>query len=134
MNIDNKMYRVSAKALVRDNDGRVLLVLEKKGVWELPGGGIEHGENAQETVRREVKEECGFDVESVSSVPSYVWTAGPTPKGTWVMILLYQTTLKQMNFIPSDEAVEYRFFSPEEISKLPLDPSIKKLPDLLQKK
>ena len=31
------------------------------GTWALPGGGIDHGENPVDTVRRELKEECGLE-------------------------------------------------------------------------
>jgi len=31
--------------------------------WTLPGGGMEHGEDPYDTVRREVHEESGYDIE-----------------------------------------------------------------------
>ncbi|MFD0315023.1 NUDIX hydrolase [Streptomyces flavalbus] len=31
--------------------------------WVLPGGGMEHGEDPYDTVRREVAEETGYDIE-----------------------------------------------------------------------
>lgn len=33
------------------------------GAWTLPGGGVEHGEPPAATLAREVREECGVDVE-----------------------------------------------------------------------
>lgn len=130
MNIDNKMYRVSAKALVEER-GKYLVVLEKKGVWELPGGGIEHGENAQETIKREVKEECGFDVAAVADAPQYMWTVFREKNNIWTMMLAYPTTLASMEFTPSEECVEFRFVTIEEIRELPLHENIKKLPEIL---
>lgn len=130
MNTDNKMYRVSAKALV-EKDGKYLVVLEKKGVWELPGGGIEHGENAQETIKREVKEECGFDVATVAEAPQFMWTVFREKNNIWTMMLAYPTTLSSMEFTPSEECVEFRFVTIEEMRELPLHENIKKLPEML---
>jgi ADP-ribose pyrophosphatase YjhB (NUDIX family) len=50
-------YRVSVKALVFDRDGRLLVVQEPDGLWEVPGGGWEHGESFEECLARELAEE-----------------------------------------------------------------------------
>lgn len=39
------------------------------GKWELPGGKMEFGESPEETVKREVFEETGFDVEVKKIIP-----------------------------------------------------------------
>jgi 8-oxo-dGTP diphosphatase len=58
--------RVAAYGLLVD-DGRVLLVRagdasDVPGRWFLPGGGVEHGEDPDDTVRREYLEETGLVV------------------------------------------------------------------------
>jgi 8-oxo-dGTP diphosphatase len=55
------VIRPSVYALVADGDGRVAIVRSVDGIF-LPGGGIEPGETAEEALRREALEECGFDV------------------------------------------------------------------------
>ncbi len=61
----------SVGAVVLKGD-RVLLVLRgqepSKGRWSVPGGVMELGETIQETARREVREECGVQIEVGSAV------------------------------------------------------------------
>lgn len=54
----------SAGAVIRDGDGRTLLLVNREtGGYMLPGGALDPGENAATAVVREVREECGLVVE-----------------------------------------------------------------------
>jgi 8-oxo-dGTP diphosphatase len=61
-------YRLSLKAVVRDERGRVLLLRRSArckanaGKWELPGGKLDPGETIDEALRREIAEETGLAV------------------------------------------------------------------------
>ncbi|SDY75209.1 ADP-ribose pyrophosphatase YjhB, NUDIX family [Micromonospora pattaloongensis] len=60
--------RIAAYGICRDDDGRVLLTRGSlraalPGLWQLPGGGIEHGEHPAHAVVREFVEETGLAVE-----------------------------------------------------------------------
>jgi ADP-ribose pyrophosphatase YjhB (NUDIX family) len=55
--------RVSADVLLRDEQGRVLLVKPTyKPGWDLPGGMAEANEAPDDAARRELKEELGLDI------------------------------------------------------------------------
>ncbi|WP_422660584.1 NUDIX domain-containing protein [Paenibacillus sp. EC2-1] len=55
---------VTGGAIIRDNQGRILLQRRSDyGNWGLPGGGMEAGESIEETMIREVFEETGLEVQ-----------------------------------------------------------------------
>lgn len=64
-----KLQQACAGGFIRNKFGEILFVRRSEndsflpGNWELPGGGVEYGENIEKTLRREIKEECGLDVE-----------------------------------------------------------------------
>lgn len=55
---------LGAAAIIRDAEGRVLLVKHTYGKlnWDLPGGAVEADESVEGTAVREVVEETGLDV------------------------------------------------------------------------
>src|SRR3954470_21658041 len=61
-------FAVTAGAVVCDERGRVLLlkhVLRKGSGWGVPGGFLKGGEQPEEAVRRELREETGLELDSV---------------------------------------------------------------------
>ncbi|MGB0757094.1 MAG: NUDIX hydrolase [Patescibacteria group bacterium] len=108
-------YRISVKALVLDEDKRFLLVQEDNGTWELPGGGLDHGETPHEGLKREIKEEMQIPVTYIKETPDFVTTW--EEKGSWKANIIYEASLEHLNFTPSDECVAVKYFTPEEALK-----------------
>lgn len=64
----DRRRRIAAYGVCRAPDGRLLLVrasaaTDRPGVWQVPGGGIEHGEHPADAVVREFAEKTGLTVE-----------------------------------------------------------------------
>ncbi len=119
-NIPDCFYRVSVKALVIDGQGRFLLQKEARGVWDLPGGGLDFGEELTAALRREVAEEVGLEVLSMDEEPSYFVTAHGKRFDVWFSNIIYKAELSDISkFTPSDECVEMRYFSAQEVLDAP---------------
>jgi len=114
----NPKYTVGVIALVRDDEGRVLLLKHtyRPGwPWGLPGGGLRAGETLEQCLRREVLEESGLEVE----VDHLLSAAARTDRKLVDMIFACHpspgATLD--NFKPNAEVEEARFFAPNQMPK-----------------
>lgn len=92
--------RVAAYAVLRDAQGRLLLVRSADeppfGVtWWLPGGGVEHGEHPVAALEREVAEETGYAcrVDGLRAVLSDVVDVGPPPVALHSVRLVYDAAI-----------------------------------------
>jgi 8-oxo-dGTP diphosphatase len=131
--IPNCFYRVSAKALILDETGKKFLVVrEDSGIWDLPGGGVDWGETAEQCLRRELKEEMGFTITDIDSHSPRTLTV-PHPNGTWLMWLIFTVKVKDLDFTPSPECREIKFISQEEIDSINTLNIIKDLAKTLNK-
>ncbi|MFZ2151199.1 MAG: NUDIX hydrolase [Candidatus Absconditicoccaceae bacterium] len=124
--IPNCFYRTSVKALILDNQKRFLLVKEDNGLRELPGGGLDFGENPQECIKRELLEEMGIHIKLVSDVPVYFVTSkNLSDLNISNIIYRVQIDIDDIHkFKPSQECQEIRFFNIQEAAKEQLFPNV----------
>jgi TDG/mug DNA glycosylase family protein len=123
--------RTAARALVVDPRGRTLLFRygnEYSQWWISPGGGQEPGESDEETVRRELREECGLaDVTVGRLVAEWEhWGLEEPGYGSGISRLYL---VRVPGFDPAPEcdlraegSLEERWFSPEEVAALTTRP------------
>ena len=122
MQLPEACYRTSVKALILDEDGRFLLQRESNGKWEMPGGGLDHGESVEDGLRREVMEESGLTITKMAAQPSYFVTK--KYKETWKSNVYYVCELENLDITPTEECEGVRFFSVEETDEVELFPII----------
>ena len=91
-------------------DGALLLLKRNnspaKGEWWLPGGRIHKGESFEETLRREVKEETGLEVNSQRLINVYSRVFPERHDIT----MAYLCKCKKGKIILNNEHSEYAFF------------------------
>lgn len=124
-------YRVSIKGIVIDDEGRILLAREDNGKWEMLGGGLDHGEDPLECLKREIAEETGLAVTWVSDAPKYFLTSRREDHGTYMANVIYEIKVADLDFTPSEECQELRFFSVKEMTEVELFPNVRELLRLL---
>ncbi|WP_460094727.1 NUDIX domain-containing protein [Pseudomonas sp. H2_E02] len=69
------MFPVSIKGVLQSPEGLVVLMLNERDEWELPGGRIELGETAPQCLAREIDEELAVEV-SVGGAAGFVLVRG----------------------------------------------------------
>lgn len=126
-NFPDCFYRVTLKGMcVRD--GKLLLSREAESYsgqsWELPGGGLDFGEDIATAFRREIQEEMGLTVIKMSKSPIYTWTYKYENKRGldwyYACVLAYRVEFADLNITPSDECEAVEFFAADELATLKL--------------
>jgi ADP-ribose pyrophosphatase YjhB (NUDIX family) len=107
-------------ALVYDEQHRLLVIQRAnepgRGLWSLPGGRVEPGEDDFTAVAREVAEETGLEVEVGELVGEVERDA---PNGRLYVIRDYEAEAVGGTLTAGDDALDARFVSREEFENLP---------------
>jgi 8-oxo-dGTP pyrophosphatase MutT (NUDIX family) len=86
-------YPISIKGVLI-HQGRVLLLLNERGEWDLPGGRPDAGEDHRAALKREVREEAGLDVEVGAALDEHLFEVLPDKlPGRFVRILPFACRL-----------------------------------------
>jgi 8-oxo-dGTP diphosphatase len=102
--------------LLREHDGRreALLMRNPDGTWELPGGKIEHGDTASESLEREIREETGLVVTSAEPVETAVRRVKKR-KNRGKFGVVYRCEFEDGAVDISDEHVDFAWASEERV-------------------
>ena len=129
---DPQCFHVTVKGLVFDERGAVLLLRERGGARDLPGGRLEHGETFAECLERECREEMGVACRLLDRLPRYAWTA-VDKNGIWRLVLCFAIELEHFRFTESEECVGFEFLTRRELAARPLSPQVRPLESWLER-
>ncbi len=105
-------YRVSIRALIYNDRGEIMLVREEPGNdFNLPGGGIDHGETVHECLVRELHEELNLSSSFTEKFAS-VQTRWLEAKNAWLMEVVYVIQYDELVFDIGDGVDEIRWVDP----------------------
>jgi ADP-ribose pyrophosphatase YjhB (NUDIX family) len=108
------LYRISLKGLVRNENGEILVVKENgRTWWDLPGGGMDHGENLTYALVREMKEEVNLNGDFEYRVitvddPTYLQA-----HDFWQVRLIFELKPSEMSFSAGEDGDEIAFIDPK---------------------
>ncbi len=108
-------YGVAVAAIISDQDGQLLLckhIYRKAYPWGLPAGGLEYGEDPQDGVIREVREETGLEVTIERLL------LAESAMGAHHISLVYSCRIMGGSFQPNLETSQTRFFKIDDLPEL----------------
>jgi ADP-ribose pyrophosphatase YjhB (NUDIX family) len=110
--------KVAAAALI-EQDGRVLLVRRAidplRGLWSLPAGFVDAGEDPTEAIQRECLEETGLTVRVTGLVD--VFYGQEHPRGAHIVIV-YRAQVQEGSLQAGDDVDQATFFALDEMPEL----------------
>jgi 8-oxo-dGTP diphosphatase len=104
-------FRVAVKAFITNN-GKLLLLkrrsndVHKPGVWDIPGGRLEVGEDPYEGLHRELKEEAGAEGQILLPIDVHHFVRDDGQK---ITMLIFLCKLNSEEVILSEEHEEYKW-------------------------
>jgi 8-oxo-dGTP diphosphatase len=126
--------RVVVAAII-EKEGKILLGQKPKDIgpypntWHLPGGGVHlDDESLEEAIKREIREECGIQVDSMTKI-SFDEDIEPDKHGepTRYLFLTYKVRYVSGDVKASDDIIKLRWFSYDMLTTIPLTRPSQKL-------
>ena len=114
--MNRNIQKVTVKGIVCKNK-KVFMLKDQKGNWELPGGRIKFGESAEDTLKREFKEELGIKNIIIGKLV-HVWDFTSNSKGNnnHFIVIVYKCKADLNKVDISREHLEYQWVDIKEIS------------------
>lgn len=106
LSLESPFYRVTSRAIILDDQARLIVVQDKNGSWQMPGGGWEHDESFLVCLQREVQEELGLLVTEICG-PSFFYRQLDR-RGYYSLRIAAPVLVDSWDFAPGDDMVAYK--------------------------
>ncbi len=108
-------YRVSLKAIIRNEKGEVLVCKEYGADhYSLPGGGWDHGETEIDCLQRELSEEVAYEGNLIAQpYKTAVWWLDS--RKAWLLWIVYEVKTEHTNFAPTEMCHDVKFIHPAQL-------------------
>ena len=121
---NNKLHIVSVVAVIRNNEGKYLVLkrsdreIAYPGMYTFPGGKVEDNETVEETLIKEIKEEANLDLK-----PGKILLKDKSfirPDDQTVKVFSYLCEVENSDDIKiSDDFTDYKWISFEDLKNIP---------------
>jgi 8-oxo-dGTP diphosphatase len=119
----------NAASVALVHKGRVLLIQRARapylGMWSLPGGRLEPGEDAETAATREVREEVGLRAYALRPIAKL--NLGDNRQ---FRLQVFATEAFEGEIVPSDEIAAHRWVGPEGVEGMNVTPH---LPEVIER-
>ncbi|ODN70950.1 NUDIX hydrolase [Methylobrevis pamukkalensis] len=130
---DIRRPTLGVSAGIWNDGGRLLLIRRAKapfvGSWSFPGGHVDAGETLAEAARREVREECGIEIE-VAGAPILREIIEHDADGTlarhYVIAVFAARPTSAATPVAGDDADDIAWIDPAEIGRLRYTPGLRR--------
>ncbi len=114
-------FRLAVKAFIINEKNELLIIkrrpndVHKPGVWDLPGGRLELGEDPFDGLRRETKEETNLDIQIEQPLQIHHFTRDD---GQRITMIVFRCQLVTNNIALSQEHTDYKWIKISEAKSL----------------
>lgn len=116
--MNQQIQKMTVKGIFLKNK-KILFVKDLKGKWELPGGRINFDETIEAALKRECKEELGFDNIQIRNIVD-AWTFSSTINNAdyHFILLIYACATNETRVRFSDEHADYAWIPLDKVNEI----------------
>lgn len=118
--------QTTVKALIEEN-GKILMLKDNKGIWELPGGRIDNNDAKEETLKRELKEELDINnVEIGPKIYNFTFEVDCNDSKYQIFVIVCLCKINPSDLKISQEHTEMKWINIKKINDYPMREGYKK--------